>query len=184
MPEPPALPPARAFDACPRCRAALPPRETLRAIECAACGFCLYFNVGLAVAGFLLDAQGQALFLRRAREPSKGKLGLPGGFVDPGESAEAALHREVDEETGLTLTRIAFLASFPNTYPYRGILYPTVDLYFLAAAQGALRLQPREVEAVLWRDPATLDLSEVAFDSLRAALDAYRTRAPSARFAP
>ena len=43
------------------------------------------------------------LLVRRARSPSKGFYSLPGGRVEFGESLHAALHREVDEETGLRI---------------------------------------------------------------------------------
>ncbi|WJR80171.1 NUDIX domain-containing protein [Bradyrhizobium sp. NP1] len=46
---------------------------------------------------------GKVLLLRRARSPAKGFYSLPGGRVEFGESLHAALHREVDEETGLKI---------------------------------------------------------------------------------
>jgi len=45
----------------------------------------------------------QILLVRRARAPAKGFYSLPGGRVEFGETLQAALHREVDEETGLKI---------------------------------------------------------------------------------
>jgi predicted regulator of Ras-like GTPase activity (Roadblock/LC7/MglB family) len=42
---------------------------------------------------------------------------------------------EIREEVGLEIEEPAFLASFPNQYPYRGIVYPVIDLFFLAEAR-------------------------------------------------
>ncbi|HYT59019.1 MAG TPA: NUDIX domain-containing protein, partial [Haliangiales bacterium] len=90
--------PREFFHHCPRCgakQAALPAGNSFK---CAACGFLYYFNPAIAVAGFVFAADGRALFIRRAKEPAKGRLALPGGFVDFNETAEEALRRETREE--------------------------------------------------------------------------------------
>lgn len=47
------------------------------------------------------DGSGRVLVVRRANEPGRGLWSLPGGRLEPGESAAAAAEREVREETGL-----------------------------------------------------------------------------------
>src|SRR5450631_3162149 len=59
---------------------------------------------------------GKVLLVRRARSPGKGFYSLPGGRVEFGESLHAALHREVDEETGLTI-EIGGLAGWREVLP-------------------------------------------------------------------
>jgi len=58
----------------------------------------------------------QVLLVRRARSPAKGFYSLPGGRVEFGESLHAALHREVDEETGLRI-EIVGLAGWREVLP-------------------------------------------------------------------
>jgi len=99
-------------------------------MACMACGFRLYFNPAVAVAVFVQDAAGRVLLIRRAKEPGAGKLAPPGGFIDVGERAEDAVHREVHEEVGLRLTDLRFLGSQPNEYLFGGVLYPVLDLFF------------------------------------------------------
>jgi 8-oxo-dGTP diphosphatase len=59
---------------------------------------------------------GRILLVRRARSPGKGLYSLPGGRVEFGESLHAALHREVAEETGLTI-EIVELAGWREVLP-------------------------------------------------------------------
>jgi ADP-ribose pyrophosphatase YjhB (NUDIX family) len=56
------------------------------------------------------------LLVRRARSPGKGFYSLPGGRVEFGESLHTALHREVDEETGLKI-EIVGLAGWREVLP-------------------------------------------------------------------
>jgi 8-oxo-dGTP diphosphatase len=59
---------------------------------------------------------GNILLVRRARSPAKGVYSLPGGRVEFGETLHAALHREVDEETGLKI-EIVDLAGWREVVP-------------------------------------------------------------------
>jgi 8-oxo-dGTP diphosphatase len=69
----------------------------------------------LAVSGAIFR-NGKVLLVRRARSPGKGFYSLPGGRVEFGESLHTALHREVDEETGLRI-EILGLAGWREVLP-------------------------------------------------------------------
>lgn len=56
------------------------------------------------VGGILHDSAGSLLLINRAHAPAAGQWSLPGGRVEPGESDQQALTREMHEETGLTVT--------------------------------------------------------------------------------
>lgn len=62
--------------------------------------------------------------------PRAGTLDLPGGFVDPGESVEESLRREVREETGGEVAEAAYLFSLPNIYLFSGMEVHTADMFF------------------------------------------------------
>ena len=55
------------------------------------------------VGAIIRDGSGRVLLVRRANEPGRGLWSLPGGRVEPGEAEEAAVVREVHEETGLVV---------------------------------------------------------------------------------
>lgn len=122
--------PLHQFVYCPACGAKSFADRNEKARQCAVCGFVYYFNPSAAVACFITNAKGELLLVRRAKEPAKGTLDLPGGFVDMYESAEEAARREVKEETGLEVADCRYLFSIPNIYPYAGFEVHTVDLFF------------------------------------------------------
>ena len=125
---------------------------------------------------------GRALFIRRAKEPAKGKLAVPGGFIDIGETAEAALRREVREEVNLAIDRVAFLCSLPNLYPYKGVTYPVCDLVFTAAAvDPAAAAGARRGGRVRVATVADVDPDEIAFPSIRMGLELLISDASSMR---
>ncbi len=148
-----------------------------KAIQCEGCGLLMFMNVAAAVGAVIADDQGRILLLRRAKDPRKGKLALPGGFIDPGETVESALRREVMEEVNLELATMQYLCSFPNQYHYREITYPTADLYFICTARSFQTLKAMdEVESVLLLRPEQIEGEEIAFPSTREALALYRAR--------
>ena len=72
------------------------------------------------------------MIARRSRNPAKGTLDLPGGFVDFGENAETSAVREVKEETNLDIQsdQLKYLFSLPNSYEYSNFIVSTMDMFF------------------------------------------------------
>ena len=160
--------PPELFRFCPRCGAAVTPSSPL---TCGACGLRYYFNPTVAAAAYLFDDAGRALLIRRAKDPAAGKLAVPGGFIDIGETAEEGLRREVCEEVGLEAGPLRYLGSWTNQYHYAGVTYPVVDLIFAATALRPESALPLDAVAGLeWRAPADIDAAELAFPSLKSAL--------------
>ncbi|MDO8629175.1 MAG: NUDIX hydrolase [Phycisphaerales bacterium] len=67
---------------------------------CVTCGRISYLDPKLAAAA-IVDLDGKLVLVRRGIEPAIGKWSFPSGYVDRGEIVEAAVEREVSEETGL-----------------------------------------------------------------------------------
>ena len=192
------------FKFCPACASDKICFEDGKVFRCPVCGFVYYHNIAAAtgciisvpcdgLAGDAPEAGGNSagckeriMFLVRGKEPATGKLDLPGGFVDIGESALEGLHRELREEigwapsvpAGASLAGVYTLfASFHNVYPYKGIAYNTCDLYFHLCVPGLsekdLVLEQAEVASVRFLRPEDIDYDELAFDSTRRAVKAY-----------
>jgi NAD+ diphosphatase len=159
---------------CPKCGSGDLVRPIVGKLVCRSCGFELYFNAAASVIAFITDSQGRLLVTRRARDPGKGALGLPGGFIDLDESAEQAVTREVKEETGLHVTAAVYLCSAPNTYPYKGVVYKSLDLAF-ACKVGAVDVARAadDVAELHWRRPEEIDPAEFAFESMAKSFRAF-----------
>ena len=125
--------------------------------------------------------------LVRGKEPSLGKLDLPGGFVDPGEGMFEGLMRELREElgweppvpSGVSLTEVFTLfASFPNVYPYKKFDYNTCDMYFTISVpdltEKELRLHAAEISAARFMHLDEIKSADIAFDSTRRAIEVYK----------
>ncbi len=163
------------FNYCPNCGSKKIQNKNLRKWLCPDCGFDLYNNVAAAVGLIIQDGQGRILFEVRGKEPRKGFLALPGGFIDPDESAEEAAVRECIEETGAKPESLKYICSFPNTYDYKDIRYKTCDLFFSARlAQGSqLKAQEGEVQSFQYhfvRNSEELGSLPLAFESARKTL--------------
>ena len=174
--------PSRTFRYCPSCAAPFAAGHASQPLRCDACGFTYYFNTTCATAALLVRDDGKALFIRRAKEPAKDKLALPGGFVDEGETAEEGVRREFMEEVGFAPDGMEFLCSHPNLYFYKDLTYPVLDFFFVARACGGETPQALDgVASVHWMDPLTIDPLEIAFPSMQYALEIYHKRRDPAR---
>lgn len=171
-------PSSRAFKFCPRCGS--PPTSTNGANPfcCGSCDFTHYFSPITAVGSIIADPQSRVLLIVRGRDPGKGQFGLPGGFVDPGETLESACRREMREETNLTATSMQYLTSFPNTYDFRGVISPVTDAFFVCRVESfePLQAQQGEVTSCLFVHPEQTHLDNMAFASNRLALEFYLSR--------
>ena len=138
------------------------------------CQFTAYKNAAAAVAAIIELNNDKIIMTRRGKEPGKGKLDLPGGFVDANETLEKSLEREVREELGLQIRDLSYLGSFPNMYPYKGIEYSTVDSVFVCTPDSInVKREEGEIEGWGIFDPELLNLEDVAFKSIQRALEQY-----------
>lgn len=165
----------KTFNFCPNCQSKSISFD-LRKFECFDCNMVYYNNVASATAVILRKGD-EILFTVRNREPQKGKLDLPGGFVDPDESAERGCQRELEEELNLNipLENFRYLLSQPNDYEYKTIPYKTCDLVFEAIfpQDAEMQLELDEISSVKWVKLNEVNLNEIGFTSLRTAVEWY-----------
>lgn len=165
--------PEKILKFCPRCSGRFVPQHDFSFI-CESCGLHFFSNACAAVCALILDSEGRLLITKRAKEPKKGMLDLPGGFVNPLESAEDALKREIMEELGVAISEANYLCSFPNRYVYSGLTYFTTDLAFICKIEDMSIIKPADdVEDVYFMSAGKIDVEEIAFESIRNIISCY-----------
>ena len=158
-----------AFCYCPKCGStSFLSKDNGRSFNCDACRFQFFINNSAAVACLIFNSHGELLLTRRAFDPNRGMLDLPGGFVDPLETVEEAVIREIKEELNLLVTSMYYLISFPNLYPYSNIVVPTVDLAFVCTVDHFNELKSGDdVDSIEFIQPEMIDFNELSFKSMK-----------------
>ena len=164
----------KAWKFCPRCGAAVD-KPGKHPFVCSVCQFSHFFGPVSAVGAIATDPEGQVLLLVRAKDPGQGMYGLPGGFVEPGETAEEALQREVLEEVQLEVTSCRYLVSYPNEYNHQGFNLPVTDMFFVVEVASFDNMLAADGEIAGWHfcHPRKKELNRMAFDSNRRALELF-----------
>jgi mutator protein MutT len=167
--------PLHLFSYCPKCGSNDFTENDFKSKRCGSCGFTYYFNPLAATVGIITNDKGEVLVARRAKEPAKGTLDLPGGFCDSYETAEEGVKREIEEETGLKVNSTRYLFSIPNTYMYSGMELHTMDMFFLCTVEDAAALTADDdVSELLWIAIDDLRSEEFGLASIKKAIERLR----------
>lgn len=166
--------PFDSFHFCPRCGSGHFVIHDEKSKRCETCGFVYYFNPSASTVAIITNRHDELLVCRRAKEPAKGTLDLPGGFCDRFETGEEGVIREVKEETRLTVTDTSFLFSLPNTYRYSDFLVHTVDMFFRCRVADELRIKAMDDAAeVFWMPKKDIVPSLFGLDSIRTGIEKW-----------
>jgi 8-oxo-dGTP diphosphatase len=117
----------------------------------------------------ILQKDSQILMVRRKKDPFKGMLALPGGFVNEGETVEDAMKREVFEETSLEVEPTDILGVYSD--PHRDPRTHTITVVFVAIIVGGKDEARDDAASLEWAELA--DIKEAAFDHAQIIAD-YR----------
>ncbi len=128
---------------CGRCGAPTEAKLEERARICPGCRFAAYPRIAPAVMA-LVRREGEILLGRSPHFPP-GMYSALAGFVEPGETLEQCLAREVEEEVGVQVSRIRYFASQPWPFPNSLMIAFVCDW-----VAGEIRPQPGEIEAANW----------------------------------
>ncbi|MDR0343885.1 MAG: NAD(+) diphosphatase [Nocardiopsaceae bacterium] len=142
---------------CPRCGAMTSPQPAGHSRVCPVDGSEHFPRIDPAVIMLVTDADDRCLLARNQAWPQR-RVSILAGFVEPGESAEHAVVREVAEETGITVSEVRYLASQPWPMPQ------SLMLGFRARATSGLqiRVDDDEIAEARWFSRADLGAAMAA----------------------
>jgi NAD+ diphosphatase len=155
----------RSHQFCGRCGAATRIEPDERNRVCPACGQAHYPRV--APVAMALVRRDKEILLARSPHFPQGMYSALAGFVEPGETVEECLHREVREEVGVEVENLRYFGSQSWPFPHSLMLAFHADY-----AGGALICDPTEIEAADWFGPANLPRLPHEFSIARRLIEA------------
>lgn len=155
---------------CGVCGTATVPSQHHQARECPGCGHLAFPKISPAV--IVQVTRGDQILLGRSRRHPRGAYSVLAGFVDPGESLEDAVRREVEEESGVRVRDIRYFGSQPWPFP------DSLMVGFTAACDGDGTLLNRddELEDVAWFSADALPPVPPKYSIARALIDDFARR--------
>ena len=154
---------------CGKCGRATVDKKDERARICPACGLVNYPRVSPAIIVAVVKAD-RILLARSARFPG-GFFSVLAGFVEPGETLEACVKREVFEETGIDVRNIRYFGSQPWPFP------DSLMVAFTAKyADGEIRIDGKEIVEAAWYAGDNLPDIPPGFSIARQLIDWFADR--------
>jgi NAD+ diphosphatase len=130
---------------CGQCGAETRMSRIERAKICDRCGLITYPRTSPAI--IVLIRNGDTILLARSPRFPPDLFSIIAGFVEPGETLEEAVHREVKEEVGIRITNIRYIGSEPWPFPHSLMLGFIADY-----AGGEITIDNNEIIAADWFD--------------------------------
>jgi len=140
-----------------------------RAKECPACGLVAYPRVSPAM--MVLVTRGREVLLARAHRFPPGMYSALAGFVEPGETIEDCIRREVREEVGVEIGEPVYFASQSWAFPHSLMIAYTAEY-----AGGAITLEDDEIADARWFAPGALPKLPPGVSIARRLIDATVAR--------
>jgi NAD+ diphosphatase len=154
---------------CGRCATPTEPAPGERALRCPTCGLLAFPRLAPAVIT-LVERDGEALLAHGKTFPIP-MYSCIAGFVEPGETLEEAVHREVREEVGVELADVRYTASQPWPFPH------SLMIGFEATwASGEIEIDEREIVDAKWFRPDALPTVPPGMSIARTLIDRWIER--------
>jgi NAD+ diphosphatase len=155
----------RSHQYCSRCGTPTIARTDERSRQCTACNLTFYPRIAPAVMA--LVKRGGSILLARAPRFPEGMYSALAGFVEPGETLEQCLAREVFEEVGIRVKNIRYFASQPWPFPHSLMIAFVAD-----HDEGEIKVDGVEIIAAEWFDISSLPRLPAKISIARNLIDA------------
>lgn len=122
-------------------------------------------GVPILAVDVIIEKNDKLLLVTRKNTPFEGKLALPGGRVEPGETVEEAAIREIKEETGVKVELKDLLGVYSD--PERDPRGRFITVVFIAKSYNVTTWPGEEVAAAQWFDTDSIKKEYMAFDHFK-----------------
>jgi NAD+ diphosphatase len=151
---------------CGRCGAPARRLDAEFAMHCHGCGHRNYPRISPCI--ITLVTHGDSLLLARSPRFPPGRFSTLAGFIEPGESAEEAVRREIFEEVGLQVGRVRYFRSQAWPFPHSLMLG-----FFAEAASRRIRIDGVEIADAAWFSPRRLPQLPPLYSISRALIETH-----------
>ena len=157
---------------CPHC-ASPQIQRTHRQYLCTLCKFVWYIDPAPCNAVIIHNQKNEIVLVKRKYSPKRGEWDLPGGFIEPGETAEESVKREIKEEINAEIRTLQYFASAADTYQYKGIIKYTFGVIYTATITSPILIANDDVSVAEWVPKEKVLERKIAFQSVKHALQKY-----------
>lgn len=154
---------------CGRCGARATRLSAEFAMHCESCGHRNYPRISPCI--ITLVTSGENMLLGRSPRFRPGQYSTLAGFIEPGESAEEAVHREVYEEVGVHIDRLRYYRSQAWPFPHSLMMG-----FFAEATTRRIRIDENEISDAAWFTPRRLPGLPAPYSIARELIEAHLTR--------
>ncbi|HLC94672.1 MAG TPA: NUDIX domain-containing protein [Patescibacteria group bacterium] len=164
--------PKKAYKYCFSCGHALVAQKG-NVLACFSCSRHTYINPFPTNGVIIENKKGEILLVRRAFAPFRGWWDVPGGFIQPRESIERSIKREVKEELNITVSPKKLIGIYTDTYLFEGVINYT--LCIIATADFVDGVITAADDASEWKffSKTKLPFKRIAFKGVRKGLADY-----------
>jgi len=160
----------KSFKFCPKCGGDFIVKEKYLLV-CNKCCLHYYINPRPCNCALFENENGEILLVVRKHDPRRGYYDFPGGFIDPEETLEESLTREIKEEFKIDINRWEYVMSYPDTYEYQGIIYETICFLCKSFLSSKVKITPADdVASVQFFNPKNFPYEMMAFAGMKKAL--------------
>lgn len=161
------------FQFCPACGGNLDKKQS-NLLVCEKCNLHYYINPKPTNAIIIENELGEVLLVKRAIDPKKGMLDLPGGFIDIDETLEESMTREIKEELGISMVDFKYYNSFYDEYEHGKISSRSLCMVFLGKINSQEKITPGDDAATCkFYKKESIPFEKMAFKNMRAVLENY-----------
>ncbi len=172
--------PEEFYSYCPHCGTKYE-NKTKEALKCNNCGYNFYMNAA-PCTGLIFYSENdhhRIMLVKRAVDPSKGKLDVAGGFLGLEETFEEGLQREIKEELNYEIdkSKLEYLTSFCVRYLFQNVNHHLACNVYIYPIDESIKFETLDdVAGFEFYNINEIKDEDLAFEGLKSVLESYKSK--------